>query len=296
MDIEQIRCFLSVAELGSFSAAAERHFISQPAVSFRIKTLEERVGEKLIERGGGRVRLTTAGSLFRVRCEEALTALERGMAEVADLSGLKRGRLVVGAIDAAGIDLLPPILKSYHERYPGVELLIRVEPSGTLVEALAAGKMDCAVITLPAPRGDLDVVPLIEETLVLLAPPGETATTASGVFAKYPLIAYPRGSVTRGLIDRALKARGLAPRTPMELAHPEAILRMVEAGLGAAVLPERFPERSGARVTEIRSFRVRRRLGLVVRRGETPSEAARVFRDLVLAGSPKRAPRSASQG
>ena len=93
----------------------------------------------------------------------------------------------------------------------------------------------------------------------------------------------------RTAFGKRVKARRLTPGPPMELAHPEAILRMVEAGLGAAVLPEGFQKRSGTRVTEIRSFRVKRRLGLVTRKGETPSEAARVFRDLIIAGAKQRA-------
>jgi DNA-binding transcriptional LysR family regulator len=281
MDVEHLRWFLSVAELRSFSAAARRHFVTQPAVSLRIKSLEERVGQPLVERSGARVRLTPAGELFRDRCREAVSTMDRALSEVADLSGLKRGRLSIGAIDAAGIYLLPPVLRKYHHRHPGIDLVLRVEPSASLVEQVLAGHLDCAVITLPAGRPDLDVTPLEEETLVLVAPAG-AGSSAAEVLARHPLIAYPPGSVTRGLIDAALQARRLEPRTAMELAHPEAILRMVEAGLGAAVLPERVASRSRARVVRIGSFRVRRLLGLVFRRGESPSPAAAAFTRLMM--------------
>src|SRR4029079_12702533 len=78
MDIEQLRCFLSVAELGSSSGAARRHFVTQPAVSLRMRALEEAVGESLIERKGSSVRLTAAGEVFRDRCREAVVAVDRG--------------------------------------------------------------------------------------------------------------------------------------------------------------------------------------------------------------------------
>jgi DNA-binding transcriptional LysR family regulator len=291
MDLGQIRCFLSVAELESFSLTARRHFVSQPAVSLRIKALEEAVGERLVERRGNKVRLTQAGELFRIRCREAIQSLERGLSEVADLKDLKRGRLAVGAIDAAGITLLPPLLKAYHELHPLVDLVVRVEPSAPLIGALLSGQLDCAIVTLPAPAAGLDVLPLEEETLVMVAPPetGQTARPAT-VLQRFPLIAYPRGSVTRALIDSKLSRSGLEPRMAMELAHPEAILRMVEAGLGVAVLPERIVARSapaalglgadgGVRI--VPGFRVKRRLGLVARKGEVPSSAARAFLELV---------------
>jgi DNA-binding transcriptional LysR family regulator len=280
MEVVQLRCFLSVAELQSFSGAARRHFVTQPAVSLRIRSLEQAVGEILIERSGARVRLTPAGEVFRERCREALAALDSGLSEVADLTGLKRGKLAVGAIDAAGIYLLPSVLRRYHALHPGIELVVRVEPSAALVEHVLLGRLDCAVITLPVGRPELQVTPLEEETLVLVAPPGPRRS-ARDVFRIHPLIAYPRESVTRGLIDRALEERGIAPRTAMELGHPEAILRMVEAGLGAAVLPERVVTRSRAGINRVRSFQVRRWLGLVFRKGETPSPAAQVFRSLM---------------
>lgn len=288
MDIEAIRCFLSVAELESFSAAARRHFVTQPAVSLRIRGLETLVGEALIERGGPRLRLTAAGEIFRERCREAVRALDRGLIEVGDLKGLKRGRLAVGAIDAAGIYLLPPLFKSFHALHPGIDLVVSVEPSASLVIAVAGGRLDCAVITLPAGRPDLDVVPLGDETLLLVAPPG-APSRAAAVLEAHPLIAYPPASVTRGLIDAALAARGIVPRTAMEMSHPEAILRMVEAGLGAAVLPEAIVNRGTARLTRVNSFTVKRRLGLVSRSGETPSPAARVFIGMVRADGLKPA-------
>jgi DNA-binding transcriptional LysR family regulator len=105
----------------------------------------------------------------------------------------------------------------------------------------------------------------------------------AAVLARHPLIAYPRGSVTRGLIDTALADRGLEPRIAMELSHPEAIRGLVEAGLGAAVLPERVVAR-GDRLIKSPAFTVRRRLGLVRRGTEEPSAAARAFREVILGG------------
>jgi DNA-binding transcriptional LysR family regulator len=292
MDIDTLRCFLSVAELGSFTAAARRHFITQPAVSLRLKALEAEVGARLVERSGGRARLTAAGRLFEARASEALRQLDRGAVEVGDLLGLKRGRLAVGAIDAAGIDLLPGPLKAFHERWPEVELVVRVEPSGPLVEALAAGTLDWAIVTLPLDRPGF-VVETIEEERLVLVSPAEASSRSAGpaaVLARHPLIAYPRGSVTRGLIDAALAAKGLSAPIAMELSHPEAIRGLVEAGLGAAVLPERVVARGGP-LLQSPAFTVRRRLGLVRRGAEKPSAAAQAFRDVIIGGARPRPPK-----
>jgi DNA-binding transcriptional LysR family regulator len=284
MDFDQLRCFLSVAELGSFSAAARRHFVTQPAISLRMKALEEAVGARLLERSGRSIRLTPAGRLFEPRCRDILRSLERGLADVGELSGLVRGRLAVGAIDAAGIDLLPGLLKRFHEAWPGIELVVRVEPSGPLATALLDGTLDLAIVTLPLDRPGLVVQPLEEETLRLVAPPDRGARNAAALFRTEPLIAYPRGSVTRGLIDEALNGRGLRVRIAMELSHPEAIRGLVTAGLGAAVLPERVIARGGQSLPIVPGLVVRRGLGLVRRGGEEPSAAARAFLDL--AGRP----------
>ncbi|MDZ4806277.1 MAG: LysR family transcriptional regulator [Candidatus Eisenbacteria bacterium] len=294
MDFETLRCFLSVAELQSFTAAARRHFITQPAVSLRMRSLEEGVGARLIDRAGRRVQLTPAGRLFQARAEEALRQFDRGLAEVGDLLGLKRGRLVLGAIDAAGIDLLPAPLKKFHGQWPNIELVVRVESSGPLVEALVAGELDFAIVTLPVDHSGLIVEMLEEERLILIGPPDVPVRVRSSparLFCAMPLIAYPRGSVTRGLIDAALERRHLAPRVAMELSHPEAIRGLVEAGLGAAVLPLRVVDRGGP-LTRVPGLSITRRLGLVRRASEEPSPAALAFREIVRSIQRLRRPRA----
>lgn len=288
MDLDQIRCFLSVAELQSFSAAARRHFITQPAVSQRLKALETSLGARLVERRGRRITLTEAGRLFQRRGLEALAALERGAGEVGETLGLQRGRLSIGAIDAAGVHLLPGPLKTFHRRWPGVEVDVQVAPSGTLLDLLQAGRLDLAVVVLPVTRTGLNVRHLEDEDLVLVLPPGQPATRAARALETFPLIAYPRGSVTRGLIDRELAGRGLTPRVAMELGYPEAIRGLVEAGLGAAILPERVVARGRTGLTRVAGFRLRRGLGLVHRAGEDPSGAARAFAGLLKPRRPGR--------
>lgn len=282
MELEQLRCFLSVAELGTLSAAARRHFVSQPAVSLRLKALEAAVGQRLLVRRGGRAQLTPAGQLFHRRAREALLALDRGLQEVGELVGLARGRLALGAIDAAGIYLLPPLLRAFHHRYPAVALTMRVEPSGSLVAALLVGEIDAAIVALPVAGVAVDALPLESEPLVLVRPAGgPKRETAAQLFKRLPLIAYPRGSVTRGLIDAELARRRLAPATAMELSHPEAMARLVEAELGAAVLPRRVL-RPGVRVQEVPGFALSRQLSFVTRSGEAPSPAAAAFRELLI--------------
>lgn len=291
MDLDQIRCFLSLAELGSFSAAARRHFITQPAVSQRLKALEGRLGARLVERSGRRITLTEAGRLFHRRCEEALASLERGAGEVGELAGLRRGRLSIGAIDAAGIHLLPRPLKTFHRRWPGVEIDVQIAPSGALLDLLEAGRLDLAIVVLPVSRRGLAAEPLEDEDLVMALPPRSPARRVATVLRRLPLIAYPRGSVTRGLIDRALTERGLVPRITMELGYPEAIRGLVEAGLGAAVLPERVAAAGRAPLARASGFRIRRRLGLVRRAGEEPGGAARAFAALLGPGRSTTRPR-----
>jgi DNA-binding transcriptional LysR family regulator len=277
MDFEQLRCFISMAELGSLSAAARRHFITQPAVSQRLKALESEVGERLLTRRGGQARLTPAGEIFQRRAREALQAVEHGLAEIGQLAGLERGRLALGAIDAAGIYLCA--CWRFHAAPPSNRGCGSSERP--LWRPLGTG---CR--RHPCCWGCARVASAEPEPLVRAAggrPPPVPPPAAD---------AYPRGSVT-GLIDAELARRGFAPATAMELSHPEAMARLVEAGLGAAILPRRVLMPGTGHVEEVAGFTLARRLGLVMRPGEAHSPALTAFRALLVkAAHSARADRS----
>jgi DNA-binding transcriptional LysR family regulator len=288
MEFRDLEIFVAVVRSGSFTRAAERCFLSQPAVSLAVRRLEETVGARLVERSRRGIRPTAAGDLVYRRSVELLAARESMRWEIGREKSLEEGELRLGTTDAVSVYLMPGLYRSFRRRYPGVKLRISVDASAPLARRVLGGDLDLAVLTLPAPSTELRAWPVVEERLVPVASPSHALARRKRVaperLSGEVLIAYPAGSVTRGLIDRAFEAIGAAPRVEMELGTPEAMKRLVEVGLGFAVLPERLTRdevrRGRLRVLSIRKLRVRRVLGFSAARGRPLAPAARAFIDL----------------
>jgi DNA-binding transcriptional LysR family regulator len=182
--------------------------------------------------------------------------------------------------------VLPAAFARFHRRHPGIEVAVEIHATAELVDRLRDGRVELGLCTLPVTGPDLVIEPLRTETLGLVVPAASRGWPLPRLLAGHPFIAYPRGSITRGLVDEALRAAGLAPRPIMEIGRPSVMLRLVAAGLGVSVLPRTLSGggRRIHRVPETR-FRVRRALGLVRARDRNPEPAARAFLDVLLAGT-----------
>jgi len=286
MDLEQLTTLLAAVEEGSLSAAARRRHLTQPAVSLQMKALEEELGTRVLHRQGRGVTPTEAGDALVARAREILGAVHAARAEVAAVAGVERGTLRLGVTDAAATEILPLAFAAYHRRHPGIELRVDVQPTAGVVAELLAGRLDLGVGTLPEEDGlPVAVRFLQDERLGFVLPPGSGRLPLARVLESTPFIAYPRDSTTRRLIDSELRRAGLRVRPTMEIGRPDVMIRLVEAGLGAAVLPRSVteaPARSGSvRRPPFRRFAVVRRLGLLWPEGRTLEPAARAFAALL---------------
>ncbi len=248
MERRQLECFLAVVDAGSFHAAAGRLFVTQSAVSQALRALEAEVGEPLLLRpAGGRgaqLRLSAAGQALLPIARDILRRFAEGRQAVAELSGLLSGRLAIGAVDVAAIYHLPDPLRAFKRAHPGLAISVRVDGSRALTAALREGALDLAfVLAAETPTG-LAGRSYRDDPLAVVAPADLLASLgpapAPAAVAALGWISYPRRSVTRGLIEAAFAAAGLPFPVLMEIDRPEAILQMVRAGLGLAVLPERL--------------------------------------------------------
>ncbi len=246
MERRQLECLRAVVETGSFHRAAERLYLTQSAVSQAVKALETDLGETLIDRGagrrGGQVMLTTVGALFLPVARDILRRFEEGRQAVAQLRGLLAGRLSIGAVDAAAIYHLPDPLQRFQREHPALEISVRVDGSRPLQEALRQGELDLAFVLIDQPPAGLDGRFFREDPMRVVAPADLLAEAGSDPdpreIAERGWISYPRRSVTRGIIEEAFARAGLPFPVRMEIDRPEAILQLVRAGLGLAVLPE----------------------------------------------------------
>ncbi|RCS25922.1 LysR family transcriptional regulator [Phyllobacterium salinisoli] len=270
-NLTQLQAFARVVETGSFSAAAERIGVSQPAVSLQVKQLERQLGVRLLERIGRKATPTQAG-------QELLEHISRISAAVADAgsamgkyrtSNVGRVRLGTGA--TACIYLLPPILRDLRNNYPQLEIIVRTGNTPDILRGVEENSIDVALVTLPAVGRMFQVTPLIRDEQVAIfatgdAPP-QPMVDAASLMAR-PMIFYEPGGHSRDIIDGWFRDARLVPKPVMELGSVEAIKKLVGAGLGCAVLPRLAVDGSGSQGNlEVRSLRPRlvRQLGLVLR-------------------------------
>jgi DNA-binding transcriptional LysR family regulator len=289
MEIRQLKYFLSAIRQGSIGAAANEHYVTQPAVSIQLKKLEDELGEKLFSRQGRRIVPTPAGRLVVSHAEEIMQRLSSLTSSVRELKGMQRGELKLGTIDAASIYVLPRVFRFFRNKYPGIDINVEVSESARLVSDLSSGRIELAMVTLPQAEDSCEVLPIYQDRMVLVVHPGHPLAKVKRnvlkAVAESGLITYPAHSTTRNIIEDVFKSIGLPLRTAMEVTSPEAIKRLTEAGLGASVLPLPLvaSEIRKGTLTRMPTGKVQffRFLGVIYRRQDVLSPPARVFLEIL---------------
>lgn len=290
LNLDALRTFAQVIELGSFSAAAERGGITQPAVSLQVRQLERRFGLKLVERVGRRAGPTAAGLelLTHIRAiDAALAQAEQAMtAHASQVTG--RVRLGTGA--TACTYLLPPLLADLRRRFPALDVVASTGNTADMLRGLESNTLDIGLVTLPAPGRMIEATPVLEDEFVAIFPARGTLaipdTVTPQALAALPLVLFEPGARTRRLVDDWFEAAGVAAKPVMELGSTEAMKEIVAAGLGCAVLPRLAVSRAGQRsALAVRSLtpRLSRTLAVVVRRDKPLSRGLRHLQDALLA-------------
>ncbi|WP_026868647.1 LysR family transcriptional regulator [Inquilinus limosus] len=278
LNLDQLRTFAEVVRAGSFSGAAARLNLTQPAVSLQVRQLETRLGVRLVERVGRRATPTAAGRELLVhagRIEAEVAAAAEAMAAHA---GGAAGRVRLGTGATACIYLLPPVLRALRRRLPSLEIVVSTGNTAGILRLLEENALDLGLVTLPAPGRAFSVTPLMEEEFVAVAPAEADdlppAVTPAALAAR-PVVLYEPGGHTRRIVDDWFARAGISPKPVMELGSVEAIKELVGAGLGCAVLPSMAVEQAAGLVTHPLSPRLYRRLGLVLRRDKPLSRGLR---------------------
>jgi DNA-binding transcriptional LysR family regulator len=289
MNYNHLMIFLAVAEEGSISRGAERLCISQPAVSKQVQSLEAALKTKLLERKPKGVCLTNAGELL-LGYAQRLSRLEREAEQaLAEMQGLTRGTLTVGASLTIGAYLMPELLAEYGRRYPNIVLTLEIANTEVIQRMLLDGKLDLGLTEGFAEDIGLEAVVFAEDELVAIAPPTHPLLTESLVtaeqFLREPLILRELGSGTRAVLERALAERGLSAMPVMSLGSTEAIKRAVAAGAGVAVVSRLALslelETGRLALLPLSDLTLRRPLHRLQRRGAYESRAVQAFRAML---------------
>ncbi len=281
VELQQMRYVVAVAETSSFTRAAARCLVVQSALSHQIARLERELGARLFERTSRRVQLTPAGAAFLPAARQCLDAAERAAAEVAAAVGEIRGRLAVGLISTVAAVDVPRALREFRRRYPHVRVSLRAGASDDLVEAVRQGIVEVAFLGLPttARLEGVDGRELARDRLVAVVAPdhplaGESEVSLERLSAE-PFVDLPHKTAGRIQSDLAFEAAGLTRDVAFEVTTAYLTARLVEEGLGVALLPSTFvPQLTGVTTIEVTDAPARVEHVIWSRAGRTPAASA----------------------
>ena len=285
LNLHLVRIFATVGRAGSFSGAGAELGISQPAVSRGVQELERQLQTPLLDRTARRVGFTAAGQVLYDHALQILAIEEAAETALAELAGLERGRLAIGASTTIGIYLLPAFMGHFQRRYPGIHLFLDIGNTAQIVERLRAGLLDMAFVEGPVVGPDLVIESWRNDLLVVTAAPDHPFVSRQPIafdeLMSAPFVLREAGSGTREIVDAALRGAGGSPRVVMELGSTEAIKQAVAAGLGLSIVSTSTiaQELALGRLTivDVTGFRVERTLTRLRIVGRSSSRAAHAF-------------------
>src|SRR5579872_548226 len=212
MDFDQIETLIEVARLSSFSRAAEKRFRTQPAISSQIRSLEEEIGAKLLDRSGGKVSLTASGKLFLKYVEDTIEARRSIFTAIAETERVPRGEIIVGANEGTCLHILPEVFADFKKQYPDVAVNIKRADYAKILESVIDNSVDFGVVSLPVTDNRLTVVHIHRDELVAIAPPHHQIAKMKSVtlaeVANYPLL-VPKVGHTRDALENLFHERRL---------------------------------------------------------------------------------------
>jgi DNA-binding transcriptional LysR family regulator len=297
LDNFRLVVFRTVAEQRSFRKAAEELYLTQPAVSFQIKALEEDIGVQLFDRTGAHIALTEAGKLLLGYSQQANALLIRAEHEIAALSGDHAGQLALGASTTIAQYVLPRLLGIFTREHPRVHPTMISGNTEHIVEAVEMQKIALGMIEGPARSRAVKSEPFLEDELVLIVSAAhewaELESIPCSEIATASLLMRERGSGTRRVVEMALERQGLkqnSMRIVMELDSTEAIKSAVEAGLGVGfvsrwAIAKDLRLGTHFKIVEVAGLRIKRDFSVAYASGAEPQGLANEFRKFLFASA-----------
>jgi len=296
MTLKQLRYFEALARHGHFGHAADACAITQPALSMQIKELEETLGIVLFERGARQVRLTNFGEEFALRAREILRSVD----ELGDLARASRdrlaGRLRIGVIPTIAPYLLPTIISNINRTHAGLDIHVRETLTPKLIQELAEGRIDTAIVALPISEPSFTEIALFEEDFVLVRPGADRGKPVpdSEMLREMRLLLLEEGHCFRDQALSFCKIQSARPWEGLDGSSLSTLVQMVGVGLGVTLLPEmavRVETRSApVSVARFKSPQPSRTIGMIWRKtsplahqllqiSEVVSQAAETLRE-----------------
>lgn len=291
VDIKQLRAFVTVVQLGSFSRAARALGLSQSALSQAVRQLEDELGVRLLDRTTRSLQLSKVGADFLPGIQRLLADLDNQLQDLRDLREHRRGHVTVACVPSVALRLMPAVLANFQRDYPLVSITVREVPRHQIIADLRRGDAELGIANVPGEDSDLDASFLLTDSFALVMrrdhplTSRETVTWKEAVAAG--MVAMARGTGIRLEMERGLAATGRSG-SYHEAEHPATLLAMVEAGVGVAPLPGLAWPSTEQRVLTVRKLVepvIERQLYLIKRAGRDLSPAGRVLHRGIQAGA-----------
>jgi DNA-binding transcriptional LysR family regulator len=292
MDFEQLKTFQLVSRLKSFSKAAEKLGVTQPAISAQVRSLENEVGARLFDREGGKVTFTAAGRLFEPFAEHCIQCHSHILAGVSELYQSPRGEITVSTSEATSLYVLPAVFAHFKKLYSRVHLsIVRSERTRTL-EAVFSREVDFGIVSLPVKDSRLTIHSIYKDEMKLVTSPTHPLADRESVkideIVQYPMLMMKQGR-QREKMNHVFQSRDVQPKIAMELDSSELLKRLIAAGIGMGFLPYtnvRTDEAAGLLKTmTVDGMRLQRELALVFRKDKTLTRAAQAFIEVATDGA-----------
>jgi len=239
MEFDQLRYFLSVADLANFTRAAEELGISQSALSRSIQRLEEELGQPVFERQGRSLSLTEAGALLQRRTQQILTLIEDTKSEICDDG--QSGRVRVGAIPTIAPYFLPEVLKQFSDAYPQATVIVQENTTDALLKSCTQGEIDLAILALPVPARYLEVEELFQEELLLVLPPDHPLVEKEKIrlsdVEPYPFVLLDEAHCLSDNIVSFCRRRSFQPVAVERTSQLAMVQELVSLSHGVSMIP-----------------------------------------------------------
>jgi DNA-binding transcriptional LysR family regulator len=287
MDTRQLQAFCAVVERKSFSQAAEKLGVTQPAVSLQVRSLEQRLGQTLLDRSGRRVEPTEAGRRLYRSAQRMLALEDQLLAEVAADGGKLTGTLAIGASTGPGAHLVPLLLCEFQREHDDLHVALSIWDTQTVIDRVAERELELGVVGALRRHRSLEFDPLVRDEIVLAVPPGHAAaggTLTVDELREESLIVMQEGAGVRQVVEEelrrvGLRLRGVEPK--LELGLQESVKSAVAAGYGVAFIPRTAIEGELARgalaAARVEGVEPARQIYVVRARGRVATRAAEAF-------------------
>ena len=282
--LRQLRAFLAIVNLGSLTAAARQLHLTQPALTVQLRQLERALGLRLMDRTTRAVSPTATGADFARALAPLLIELDKVIERVQDQAALRHGRVDLGTLPSLASTVLPAVISRLRSSHPGLQVRMREAVTGPVGEMVRAGLVDFGICGSMQEDGELEIVPLFDDPLLLVFPHGHLICASPSITLKQlsevPLLLPEPDSGIRRLVDQAFTSAGLRVEPVQEAVSTGTLVGMVRAGLGFGVLPSTAVEMDvipDLDALEIGDPPLTRPIALVRKAGRSASPAADQF-------------------